>query len=66
MLAVDMGYRAVTPSDNRAVGFERLVDLGSNWLWSGPEGGVGGDLYQDGTVNLLDFARLANAWLGNE
>jgi hypothetical protein len=47
------------------VGFDGLREIAAQWLWRGPAGGIEEDSVQDGTVNLLDFARLANNWLGS-
>ena len=47
-------------------GFNGLRTLAKKWLWQGTAGGIAEDNIQDGTVNLLDFARLASSWLGSE
>ncbi len=52
--------------DPEPVGFDGLREIAAQWLWRGPAGGIEEDSVQDGTVNLLDFARLANNWLGSQ
>jgi hypothetical protein len=42
--------------------FLHLAGLSGQWLWTGPAGGIAEDTVPDGTVNLADFARLAQQW----
>jgi hypothetical protein len=42
--------------------FADLAALSGRWLWTGPGGGIEEDIVKDGTVNLTDFARLAQQW----
>jgi RHS repeat-associated protein len=43
-----------------------LAQFVEKWLWIGPAGDVLEDLQVDGTVNLLDFAALAERWAGSQ
>lgn len=49
-------------NDEGKVDFEDLAELSRLWLWKGPEGGIPEDIIKDGTINLIDFAELANKW----
>ncbi len=50
------------PPDPQA-GFDGLKDLIDKWLWQGTAGGIDADSVADGTVNLADFAKLADGWI---
>jgi len=42
--------------------FEGLKGLALRWLWTGAPGQIAEDSVPDGTVNLVDFAGLAENW----
>ena len=44
------------------VGFEDLMQLTEQWLWTGGSGAILEDLIEDGTVNLNDFAVISENW----
>ena len=58
---------AVSPlsdfDDNNSVNLDDLRFMADYWLNTGP--GIGADLNNDKTVNLLDFAEFAFVWQGN-
>ncbi len=42
--------------------FGDLAELSSQWLWTGPEGGIEEDVVPDGRIDLADFAEFARKW----
>ncbi len=45
------------------VNYYDLDALAEKWLWAGDAGRTPEDLIKDGSVDLLDFAEMANQWL---
>ena len=43
--------------------FEDLRRLANYWLWTGVAGSVPEDIVEDGFVDFVDFAELAENWL---
>jgi hypothetical protein len=64
--ALAQNWRTVLQSDinnDTHVDFEDIVLLADQWLWEGDCGGIPEDIFEDGRVNLRDFAIIAKMWL---
>jgi hypothetical protein len=53
---------AGSPCGDCSVGYQELTIMADEWLES-PPSDANADLNNDGTINMLDFAILANYWL---
>lgn len=53
---------SITLPPDSQTNIDGLKDLAEKWLWQGTPGGIDADSVPDGTVNLADFAKLAEEW----